>query len=178
MAATRSRAQAEPSPRGKRAAKVSRPTVPEASRTRTARLGSSPSSCFPLEIRPNHFIPQMTPSDGREAPGYINWGGEETPHPKQSQTQQRTGARGAFSGGPGVKNPLPGRVDTRVCTTESLGPAPETITGLLIGYAPTQNKKFKRRKKNMPCNAGTEVRTLVRELRPSFHGATEPSRGN
>lgn len=72
-----------PSQRGKRAAKVSRPTVAEASRTRMARLGSSPSSCFPLKIWPNYFIPQMTLSDGIEAPVYINWGREETTHPKQ-----------------------------------------------------------------------------------------------
>lgn len=71
-----------PSPRRKRAATVSHPTVEEVSRTRTARLGSKPSSFFPLKMWPNHFIPHMSLRDGTEAPVYINWGREETPHPK------------------------------------------------------------------------------------------------
>ena len=34
------------------------------------------------------------------------------------------------------------RTDTCVCMTESLGCSPETITTLLTGYTPIQNKKF------------------------------------
>ena len=36
------------------------------------------------------------------------------------------------------------RMDTRICLAESLGCSPETIPTLLIGYTPTQNKKFKK----------------------------------
>ena len=38
-----------------------------------------------------------------------------------------------------------GRMDTCICMTESLPWSPETVTTLLISYAPTQNKKFKRK---------------------------------
>ena len=38
------------------------------------------------------------------------------------------------------------RMDTRICLAESLGCSPETIPTLLIGYTPTQNKKFKKYK--------------------------------
>ena len=37
-------------------------------------------------------------------------------------------------------------MDSCICTAESLHCSPETITTLLIGYTPTQNKKFKRKK--------------------------------
>ena len=36
-----------------------------------------------------------------------------------------------------------GRMDTRMCTAESLHCSPETITTLVIGYTSTQDKKFK-----------------------------------
>ena len=36
-----------------------------------------------------------------------------------------------------------GRMDTCVCTAESLRCSPETITTLLIGYIPIQNQKSK-----------------------------------
>ena len=35
------------------------------------------------------------------------------------------------------------RMDTCVCTAESLCYAPETITALLFGYTSLQNEKFK-----------------------------------
>jgi len=35
-----------------------------------------------------------------------------------------------------------GRKDSCTCITESLDCAPETITTVLIGYPPVQNKKF------------------------------------
>ena len=41
-------------------------------------------------------------------------------------------------------------MDICICLAESLGCSPETITTLLIGYAPTQNKKFQRKKKLPP----------------------------
>ena len=43
-----------------------------------------------------------------------------------------------------------GRMDTCVCMAESLCYPPETITTLLIGSTPTQNKTFslKKKKKN------------------------------
>ena len=40
-----------------------------------------------------------------------------------------------------------GRMDTCVCMAESLCCPPEIITTLLISYTPTQNKKFKKKKK-------------------------------
>ena len=36
-----------------------------------------------------------------------------------------------------------GRMDTCMCMAESLPYSPEIITTLLIGYTPTQSKKFK-----------------------------------
>ena len=41
-----------------------------------------------------------------------------------------------------------GRMDTCVCTAESLHCSPETITTLLIGYAPKWNKSFKNNNKD------------------------------
>ena len=41
------------------------------------------------------------------------------------------------------------RMDTRVRMAESCHYSPETITTLLISYAPVQNQKFKKRKKDM-----------------------------
>ena len=46
-----------------------------------------------------------------------------------------------------------GRMDTCICMAESLHCSPETITTLLIGYTPTQNKKFKKKK----CVAQTQA---------------------
>ena len=40
-----------------------------------------------------------------------------------------------------------GRMDTCVCVAELLRSSPETITALLIGYAPAQNEKLKRKSK-------------------------------
>ena len=39
-----------------------------------------------------------------------------------------------------------GRMDTCICMAESLHSSPETITKLLIGYTPIQNKKLERKK--------------------------------
>ena len=39
-----------------------------------------------------------------------------------------------------------GRMDTCICMPESLHCSPETVTTLLIGHTPIQNKKFKRSK--------------------------------
>ena len=36
-----------------------------------------------------------------------------------------------------------GRMDTSICMAESICYSPETITTLLIGYIPIQNKKLK-----------------------------------
>ena len=36
-----------------------------------------------------------------------------------------------------------GRTDACICMAESLGCSPETITTLLVGYAPIQNKELK-----------------------------------
>ena len=41
-----------------------------------------------------------------------------------------------------------GRMDTCICMAESLCCSPETITTLLISYAPIQNKKFNKLEKN------------------------------
>ena len=37
-------------------------------------------------------------------------------------------------------------MDTCICMAESLGGSVETITALLIGYTPIQNKKLKKKK--------------------------------
>ena len=37
-----------------------------------------------------------------------------------------------------------GRTDTSICMAESFSCSPETITALLIGYIPIQNKKLKK----------------------------------
>jgi len=42
-----------------------------------------------------------------------------------------------------------GRMDTRICMTESLFFSPETITILLVSYTPIENKKFKLKKKRI-----------------------------
>ena len=44
-------------------------------------------------------------------------------------------------------------MDTFIYMTESLCCSPETITTLLIGYTPTQNKKFKQKNRTLqkPC---------------------------
>ena len=42
-----------------------------------------------------------------------------------------------------------GRMDTRVYVAESLHCSPETITALLMGCTPVQNKKFERKHKNV-----------------------------
>ena len=41
-----------------------------------------------------------------------------------------------------------GRMDTHICMAESLRSSPETITTMLTGYTPIQNKKFKKNKNN------------------------------
>ena len=40
-----------------------------------------------------------------------------------------------------------GRMDVCICVAESLHYSPETITTLLIGYTPIQNKTFKKQSK-------------------------------
>ena len=40
-----------------------------------------------------------------------------------------------------------GTMDTCLCMAESLCSPPETVTTLLIGYTPMQNKKFKLKEK-------------------------------
>ena len=63
-----------------------------------------------------------------------------------------------------------GRMDTCICMAESLCPSPETITTLLIGYTPTQNKKFMKKKINVlnlvsggPINQRPGLRTQKHE---------------
>ena len=42
-----------------------------------------------------------------------------------------------------------GRMGTCICMAESLHCSPETITTLLIGYMPVQNKKLKKNKERL-----------------------------
>ena len=42
-----------------------------------------------------------------------------------------------------------GRMGTYICMAESLHCSPETITTLLIGYMPEQNKTFKKNKEGL-----------------------------
>ena len=44
---------------------------------------------------------------------------------------------------------IQGRMNTCVCVAESLSCPPETITSFLNGYTPMQNKKFKKKKKEL-----------------------------
>ena len=39
-----------------------------------------------------------------------------------------------------------GKMDSGICIAESLHRSPETITIMLIGYTPIQNKKFKKKR--------------------------------
>ena len=58
-----------------------------------------------------------------------------------------------------------GRMDTCICMVESLCCSPETITTLLIGYTPIQNKKLKKKKKG--CEHGRR-KTLMGKVRACF----------
>ena len=52
-------------------------------------------------------------------------------------------AHGTLLGGSLDGKAVCGRMDTCICLTESHYCPPETISRLLIGYTPIQNKKFK-----------------------------------
>ena len=55
-----------------------------------------------------------------------------------------------------------GKMDSCICRAESLGSPPETITTLLIGYTPIQNKKFKKRESPRGIKEyGREVRVVA-----------------
>ena len=68
------------------------------------------------------------------------------------------------------------RVDICMCMTESLCCSPETITTLLIGYAPTQNKKFKQ--KTGPCRSpalyGHSLKGVGQQRRRVVQGSCIP----
>ena len=51
-----------------------------------------------------------------------------------------------------------GRMDTGLCVAESLLHSPETVTTLLIGYTPVQNKKYDIWRKNKSGNKKKLVR--------------------
>ena len=48
-----------------------------------------------------------------------------------------------------------GRMDTCICMAESLCYSRKTVTTLLIGYTPIQNKKLKKKKKKV-CTKSTQ----------------------
>ena len=50
-----------------------------------------------------------------------------------------------------------GRMDTCICMAKSLCSSPETITTLLIGYTPIQNKKFMKKKKKLSLVSGGPI---------------------
>ena len=49
---------------------------------------------------------------------------------------------------PGWKQGLGENGDTCICMAESVGCSSGTITTLLVGYTPIQNKKLKKKKRN------------------------------
>ena len=55
-----------------------------------------------------------------------------------------------------------GRMDACICTTEFPCCLPETITTLLIGYTPKQNKKFPKKQKSVP--EIEQKKTLVNDV--------------
>ena len=58
-----------------------------------------------------------------------------------------------------------GRMDTRICMAESFCSSPETITTLLIGYTPTQNKL----KNKCTCNFIRNCQIVFQSDWPIFH---------
>ena len=62
-----------------------------------------------------------------------------------------------------------GRMEARMCPAESPCCPPKTITTLLIGCTPTQNKKFKNKQSFSPTEFGCE-RNLWKHLGPDFSG--------
>ena len=58
-----------------------------------------------------------------------------------------------------------GRMDTCICTAESLHWSPETTTTLLTGYTPIQNKKLKRKKGKREMICILVVGLRLKELR-------------
>ena len=56
------------------------------------------------------------------------------------------------------------RMDTCICMAEYLCYSPETITKLLTGYTPIQNKKFKNKKrKQIVCEEAVKERNMGRD---------------
>ena len=56
------------------------------------------------------------------------------------------------------------RMDTCICMAEYLCYSPETITKLLTGYTPIQNKKFKSKKrKQIICEEAAKERNMGRD---------------
>ena len=57
-----------------------------------------------------------------------------------------------------------GRMDTCIRMAEYLHYSPETITTLLTGYTPIQNKKFKSKKrKQITCGEAAKERNMGRD---------------
>ena len=67
-----------------------------------------------------------------------------------------------------------GRMDIGICMAESLSCSPETITTLLIGYTPIQNKKFKRKKKKDDSRFSTRA---IQKLGLPLTGVRKASTG-
>ena len=65
-----------------------------------------------------------------------------------------------------------GRMDTCIYMTESLPCSPETVTTLLISYAPTQNKKFKRKTELLLSPLYLGVRVFVHNHSCIIHTLT------
>ena len=55
-----------------------------------------------------------------------------------------------------------GRMDTRICMAESLHCSPETITTLLIGFTPIQNKKVFKKENYQTCYKTTVIKTVIK----------------
>ena len=51
-----------------------------------------------------------------------------------------------------------GRMDTCVCMAESIHCSPETVTSLLIGSTPVQNKKWKKARTSVLCKISVDQR--------------------
>ena len=54
-----------------------------------------------------------------------------------------------------------GTLYTYICRVESLNYSPKTITALLIGYTPVQNKKFKREENSGGCRVSLDYLLML-----------------
>ena len=62
-----------------------------------------------------------------------------------------------------------GEDGTRLCVAESLCCSPETVITLLIGYTPTQDKKFKKKAEEQKVKKKTHASVSSSVQKPQYH---------